>query len=216
MRAAISITALLLTACWARAEVIDRIAATVANRVITRSALDREMRVAAFLNGSAPVASAAARRAALERMIEQSLIRRELETARYPAPSAAEVAPLVDALKRARSAAPGGFERALAAASITEQDLRDEVLWQRTFLMFLEVRFRPGVQVTSADVESYFQSTVRPAALAANPGAAPNLEDYRARIEEKLTGDRVDREVDAWLKEIRGRTEIAIHEEALR
>jgi hypothetical protein len=42
------------------------------------------------------------------------------------------------------------------------------------------------------------------------------LEDYRDQIEETLTGKRVDREVDAWLKEARKRNEIVIHEDALR
>src|ERR1017187_6822016 len=82
--------ALLAVTLPARAEIIDRIAVSVGNRVIAESDLHREIRVAAFLDGVQPDFSPAGRRATAERMVEQVLIRRELEISRYPIPSAAE------------------------------------------------------------------------------------------------------------------------------
>ena len=55
-----------------------------------------------------------------------------------------------------------------------------------------------------------------PAATAAHPGQPVALEDYRDRIEETLTGQRVDRQIDTWLKEARQRTEVVFHAEAFQ
>jgi hypothetical protein len=55
---------------------------------------------------------------------------------------------------------------------------------------------------------------VEPAARVAHPGEPVALEDYRDQIESKLTGQRVDHDVDAWLQEARKRTEIVYHKEA--
>src|ERR1035441_10121619 len=74
----------------APAEIIDRIAVSVGNRVITESDLHREIRGAAFLDGVKPDFSPAGQLATAQRMVEQVLIRRELEISRYPVPSAAE------------------------------------------------------------------------------------------------------------------------------
>jgi len=57
----------------ARGEIVDRIAASVGNRVITASDLDRQLRVAAFQDGVKPDFSPARKRAAVEAMIEQQM-----------------------------------------------------------------------------------------------------------------------------------------------
>jgi hypothetical protein len=184
--------------------------------VIAESDLNREIRVAAFLNGVMADFSPAGKRAAAERMVEQKLIQRELETSRYPVPSAAEVAPVLEAFQKERFPNDEEYRRALAAYGITEQDVNGLLLWQRTLLLFIEVRFQSGVFVTGQDVRDYFDKVVQPAAEAAHPGQPIALEDYRDAIEHTLTGQRADREMDTWLKEARKRTEIVFHDEVFR
>ncbi len=198
------------------ADLLDRIAVSVGNRVITTSDIDREIRINAFLAGAKPDFAPAARRATAERMVEQTLVRRELETSRYPIPAASEIEPALDDFKRTQFAGEDEYRRALESYGITEQDVKDQLLWQRTLLMFLGVRFRSGVQVTADEIRDYYDRVVEPAAKAAHPGQVPTLENYREQIEEKLTGDRVDRDMDAWLREGRKRTEIIYHDEAFR
>jgi hypothetical protein len=207
---------LVALALMARAEIIDRIAVSVGTQVITTSDLERQIRVAAFLSGTKPDFSAAAKRAAVEGMIEQKLIRGELESSRYPAPSADETGPLLDKFKQQHFKSDEDFRKTLSEYGITEQDLRDELLWQRTMLFFVEDRFRPGVQVTDEDVREYFEKVVAPAARAAQPGTEPNLDDYRQRIIDTLTGERSNTELDRWLKEARNRTDIVYHPETLQ
>ena len=198
------------------AEILDRIAVSVGNRVITATDLDREIRVTAFLNGAKPDLSAANKRATAERMVDQKLIRHELETSRYPVPAASEVEPELDAFRKRYFTSDADYHRALGQAGITEADLKAELLWQRTLLLFIDVRFRPGVQVSDQEIQDYFDHTVAPAARAAHPGETPNLQQYRAEIEQKLTGEKVDQEVDRWLKQVRQRTEIVFHPEVFR
>jgi len=200
-------------AAVAHAEIIDRIAVSVGNSVITASDLDREVRVTALLNSMPPDFTPASKRATAERLIEQKLIRREIELSRYPTPDAATVEPVLEESRKTHFKSDDDFRRALAEYGITEQDVKDQLLWQLTLLRFIEVRFRPGVQATDQDIRDYFEKVVKPAAEAAHPGEPVMLDDYRDKIEEALTGQRADRELDSWLKETRKRTEIVFHEE---
>ena len=205
-----------LAACSLGAVIIDRIAVSVGNHVITTSDLDREIRVTAFLNGTRPDFSPAAKRATAERMVDQRLVHTELETSRYPVPAISEVLPELELFRKKNYANDEDYRRALAAGGITEDDLKGELLWQRTLLLFVDVRFRPGVQVTAQEVQDYFDKTVAPAARAAHPGQAPRLEEYRSEIEGKLTGDKVDQEIESWLQQARKRTRIVFHDEVFQ
>jgi hypothetical protein len=200
-----------------RSEIIDRIAVAVGNRVITSSEIDRQIRAVAFLNGQVPDLSAAGRRNAAQRMIEQKLIQRELETGRYASPAPEDVAPIIAQLRGGRF---GGseveFNRALAAAGLSLDDLRQEVLWQQTLLAFIESRFRPLVQVSDDEIRDYFEKVVKPTAQAADPGGAVDLEDYRDKIDETLAGPRVDQEVNRWLKEMRSRSQVTFSDEVFQ
>lgn len=212
------VAAFLLCLLWQplRAEVIDRIAISVANRVITTSDIDLHIRIAAFLNRGKPDFSQTGRRAAAERLVEQKLIRRELENNRYPSPAASEGEPLLAAFRKANYPSDVAFRDALAEAGITEQDVRDALLWQTTLLHFIDVRFRPGVQVTPEEIQDYFTKTVEPAARSAHPGQPVVLDEYRDQIEEKLIGDRVDEQMNTWLAGVRRRSDVVFHEEAFR
>ena len=93
--------------------------------------------------------------------------------------------------------------------------IRDR-LWQLTMLSFVDVRFRPSVQVTEQELRDYFEKVVKPVAQAAHPGESIQPEDYRQKMEETLTGNRADQEMDLWLRETRKRTDIVYHEEAFQ
>ena len=200
----------------ARAEIIDRIAVSVGDRIITSSDLDREIRVTAFLNGVKADFSAATKRTTAERMVEQKLVQRELESSRYPTPQADDILPALDEFKKSFYPNEGDYRRALSEYGITDQDVKGALLWQRTLLEFIEVRFRPSVQVTDQQIQDYFDKVVAPAARTAHPTAPVSLGDYRTQIEQTLTGQREDEEMDTWLRDARRRTEIVYHEEALQ
>jgi peptidyl-prolyl cis-trans isomerase SurA len=208
--------ALLTLGALAHGDIIDRIAVSVGNRVITQSDVDRALRVAAFQDGVKPDFSAARKQAAAEAMIEQKLIQNELENSRYPLPDPAELTPAIEQFRKQHFKNDQEYQMALAEYGINEQDFKEVLLWQRTLLMFVQVRFESGVQVTVQDVLDYFEKTVKPAAEVAKPGQAASLEDYRDQIEKKLIGQRADQQMDTWLKEARKRTGIIFHDEVLQ
>lgn len=206
----------LLIAPSATAEIIDRIAVSVGSSVITTSDVDREIRVTAFLNGVKPDFSAATKRTTADRMVEQKLVERELENGRYPIPQPADVLPALEDFQKRLYPGYGDYQRALTAYGITDQDVKTILLWQRTLLEFIDVRFRTSVQLTDQQIQDYFDKVVAPAARAAHPNQPVALEDYRQQIEQTLTGQREDEEMDTWLREARRRTEIIVHAEALQ
>jgi parvulin-like peptidyl-prolyl isomerase len=214
--APIRLIGLLAVAMAARGEIIDRIAASVGNKVITASDLDRALRVAAFQDGLQPDFSPERKRAAAEAMIEQKLIQTELSNSRYPLPDPAELVPAIEQFKKAHYKDDQQYRATLAEYGITEADFKELLLWQRTLLLFIQVRFETGVQLAAGDVEQYFTNTVKPAAEAAHPGQPVSLEDYRDQIERKLTGQRADQQMDIWLRDVRRRTNVVVHEEVLR
>ena len=199
-----------------RAEIIDRVAVSVGNSAIAASDLDREIRITAFLNGVTPDFSVRSKRATADRMVEQKLIQRELELGRYPEPEPAAVDSELADFRQMHFKTEAEFQRALTEAAITEKEVREELVWQLKLLRFVEVRFRPSVQISEQEIQDYFEKTVRPVAQAAHPGQAVTLDDYRDDIEETLAGQRADQELDKWLKETRQRSEIIFHDEVFQ
>jgi len=203
--------AIYLWICWAalwggaQAEILDRIAVSVGNRVITQSDVDREIRITALLNGDQPDFSSANKRATAERMVDQALVRIELEASRYLVPAPEEADAALQELRR-RFPDALAYHRALAAHGVDEDDLKARLLWQLTLVRFVGVRFRPGIQVGDEEIRNYYNEHFR--------GESVTLDDARDQIEQILIGQAANQQADEWLKEARKRTRIDSHEEA--
>ncbi len=126
------------------AAIVDRVAITVGNKVITESEIDLRIRLTAFENDEKPDLSLASRRQAAQRLIDQKLVEREMDVGRYPRATP-------EPAKQLTSSA------ALKAYGLTPDDLARDLAWQSELLTFLSLRFRPAVQVTDQDVEKYFK-----------------------------------------------------------
>jgi hypothetical protein len=197
-------------------ETIDRVAVSVGNRVITTSDIERQIRVAAFISGTKPDLSPKGRREAAGRLIDQRLIQVELEGARYPEPAPQELEAAFADFKAKFYPSPDDYHRALTASGITEDDVKEQLHWQRRWASFVGIRFRPGTGVSEREISDYFESKVAPAARAANPSGTVTLDEFRERIADKLVGDRVDEQMAEWLRKAREQTEVVFHEEAFQ
>jgi hypothetical protein len=195
-----------------RGETIDRIAVAVGNRVITTSDIDKQIRVAAFLSGTEANFSAAGKRAIADRLVEQRLIQNEIGMTHYVTANPAEIERALREFIAKYFKDDGAYPAALAKAGITDRDVREELLKQRTVNAFIEVRFHPAVQVTEEQIREYFEKTVAPAA----GSEAVTLEGVRDQIEQTLTGRQVDAEVERWMREARRRAAIVYHDEAFQ
>ena len=174
------------------AAIVDRVAITVGNKVITESEIDLRIRLTAFENNEKPDLSPASRRQAAQRLIDQKLVEREMDVGRYPRATP-------EPAKQLTSSAT------LKEYGLTPDDLARDLAWQSELLTFLSLRFRPAVQVTDQDVEKYFKAQ----------SLKGEINDVRADIEEKLTGERADKELDLWLQDQRKRTRIEYLEKDL-
>ncbi len=197
-----------------RGDIIDRIAITVSNQVITESQIEDEIRITAFLNREKADLSAPSRKTAAGRLIEQALIRREMELSRYPLPDATDAAKSLAGVKAMYPSA-ADFESALKSYGITLDDLTRRLLWQLTLLRFIDYRFRPGIQIPPSDVQAYYRQQVSEwKQKGINP--IPTLDESRDRIEEILTEKRIDQALDQWLQESRKQVPIRYLDPALQ
>lgn len=199
----------LLLACIAGAEIIDRVAVTVDKRVITESEIVRQIRITAFLNNEQPDFSASSKRATADRLVEQVLIRRELESTRYSTPAPAAT-PGYDEIKR-RFKNDAEYNQALERYVITDADVREALEWQATLLDFIEQRFRPGVQIPESEIRDYYDQHI-----SVNPGKLPDFEEAREDIEKILSARRVDNALDRWLGQARTQSRIRYTQEVFQ
>jgi parvulin-like peptidyl-prolyl isomerase len=207
--------AILFFASLVAAEVIDRIAATVDNQVITASEIDEAVRVAAFLNGEKPDLGPAVRRRMADRLIEQVLVRREMRLTRFPEASAADIAEALKQLK-ARYGGEARFQDELAADKLSEAQVASALGRQITLLRFIDLRFRPEVQVQDGEVQQYYDTVFLPQIRAKGIKPEPSFDEARAQCEQAVAARLVDKRVDAWLAEARTRARIVYDEDAFR
>jgi len=193
-------------------EIIDRIAVSVGNQVITENQIEEEVRVTAFQNRSDLSLSTAEKKKAAERLIEQSLVKREMDISRYPLPQ------LADAdvrLAEIRASFGNGYQQKLSQYGIDEAALRRHLWWQLALLRFIEYRFRPGIQLPEQDVrEAYDNQAVQWKQQGLTP--IPSFEEARPGLEQALVEQRTDQALDRWLGDTLTQVEIRFHEGAFQ
>ncbi len=195
------------------ADIIDRIAITVGNQVITESQIDEEISITAFLNRDKLDVSADARKQAASRLIEQALVKREMDLSHYPLPQPDEASAALAGIK-ATYPSQADFAAALASYGISEADLTQRLLWQFTVLRFIDYRFRPGIQIPDADVQTYYRQQVSGwEKQGIKP--IPSLEESRDQIEEILTQKRIDQALNQWLADTRKQVPVIYHDTTL-
>jgi peptidyl-prolyl cis-trans isomerase SurA len=191
------VVTLALLMAVAPAEVIDRIIATVNGDVVLESELQESIQVQRLMSRDAEVD----RGAELERLIDRSLIRQQMERSSISAPEEAEISARLAELRRdvAPQADDAAWSALLAAHGLTEADLRAHVALQLAVLRFVELRFRPSVYVSDKDVEQYYAETFVPE-MRRNSAEPPPLRNVLAQIREVIVQQRVDELLSQWLR----------------
>ena len=193
-----------LIALNAPAVIVDRIAVTAGNRVITASEVDLRLRLTAFQNGSRPDPTVATRRQAAERLIDQKLVEKEMELGRYPRLAGEDrKQPLREFADQFHQSDFPALEKSLKAAGLTLPDLEDDLARQADLVTFLGLRFRPAVQVSEADLQKRAEERKIP------------LAEFRAQLELNLANEHADADLETWLREQRKRIRIVYLDKAL-
>lgn len=212
MKAAIALSLLLSTAAICSAEVIDRIAVSLDNTVIPLSEVLQQIRITALLNGEEPSFTADSKREAAERLVNQSLIRREIAISRYVPNNTAQAEILYKAF-RGRYKSDADYNAALAKYTLTDADVRAAFAWQATFLDFVEVRFRPGITIPEEEIRTAYDEQIKGKS---SPEASLSFEEARPKLEEQIMQQRVDNALDRWLGQAMTQSRIVYRREALQ
>ena len=103
----------------------------------------------------------------------------------------------------------------MAEYGITEADLSQHLLDGLRELRFTELRFRPEVQISDADLRDYYEKLAA-GWRAGGRARIPTFEESRAQIENLLTGERTMKALDDWLKMARASNRIQYREPAFK
>lgn len=213
--ATIKVFALLIAILWlvsprAPAQVIDRIIATVNGHVILQSDWDEALCYEALLtNRELAQFTRDDRRAVLDRLVDQELLREQINSADFNHATDTEVAAQVsDARKQYPQAASDEAWRALLAQyHLTEKDLVAHVRQQIDLMRLIDARLRPTVQIDSKSIEAYYRDQFVPKLKQAGASEV-SLADVSAKIRELLTEEKVSELLVSWLQNLRSEGQV--------
>ena len=199
---------LLLAAALAclRGEIVDRIAVTVDKKVITEGQLDEELRVTALLNHERVERDREKRRAAAARLIEQTLIGKEMELSRYPLPSPQDVSAYYEEVAK-QYGGTAELGQALLRYSLRKDVLLEHLRFQLMTLRFLAYRFQPEIDVLDKEIAEAYQKKIAEWKQT-RTGTPPSLEESREAIKKGIIDERADTAFSTWLEESRKQVQI--------
>lgn len=206
---------LVLLAALAPAEMLDRVAARVGKDAITESTLRRHLRMEAFFAGTTPELGPESRRKAAERLIDQILIRRELELNRFAPPSPADVDAQIGELSKLRHEDATALSVSLQRSGFSIDDLHSEIQYQIMLLRFVDFRFSAGILVTDDEIQQAYEKEVTPEARQRNV-PVPTADEARAGIVKLLKYRKTNLALEQWLAQARQQVKIHVFEEAFR
>jgi hypothetical protein len=192
------------------AEVVDRIVATVNGHIILLSDWEDALRYQAFSSGR-PLdgMSAEDRKSALDRLIDQELLREQQRTSDAQPSSPEEVEQRVAEIRKQYPSAETelGWRALLDQYRLSEQSLRSQVAVELDLMRLVDARLRPSVTVDSKSIESYYNQELLPQ-LRQSGGQNVPLAEVTAKIKELLTQKKINQLLTAWLHDLRAGSEI--------
>jgi peptidyl-prolyl cis-trans isomerase SurA len=194
------------------AQVIDRIVATVNGHIILQSDWDEALCYEALLtNRTLAQFTDDDRRAVLDRLIDQELLREQMKSADFPHATDAEVAARVaDARKQyPQATSSDAWQALLAEYHLAEKDLFAHVRKQIDVMRLVDARLRPAVEIDSKSIEEYYRDQFVPKLKQAGASEVP-LAEVSAKIRELLTEQKVSQLLVSWLQTLRSEGQVHI------
>jgi hypothetical protein len=202
-------TALVLLVCASLyAEIVDRVVANVNNHVLLQSDWEEEMAFEGFLDLRDPNSfSKAERSAALDRLIDQELLREQLRPGQ--ALPAEQVAARVGEVRKLHSecTTDASWQSALQRYGLTRASLEKRLGDQLLLMKMVDDRLRPSVQIDQSAVEAYYRDQLLPEMTRAGNGAAP-LAEVSGKIKDLLAEKKMNELLSGWLASLRSTSQI--------
>ncbi|HVI10062.1 MAG TPA: SurA N-terminal domain-containing protein [Candidatus Binatia bacterium] len=189
----------------ASAEVIDRIVATVNGSIILQSDWDEALCLQALLNNR-PLDqfSSDERRAVLDQLIDQELLREQTSSSNFNHASDSEVATRVAEARKQypQAGSDDAWRSLLAKYHLGEKDLAEHVRREIDLMRLVDSRLRPAVQIDSKSVEAYYRDQFVPKLKETGAAEVP-LAEVSTKIRELLTEQKVSELLVSWLHTLR-------------
>ena len=195
------------------AETVDRVVAVVNGHILLLSEWDSAARREALLDRQ-PLESLtdASRRATLNRMIDQEVMRGEMENSSAPQSTPQEVAARLHEIREQYPNATDetAWNAILRRYGVTEAEMEAAVTIELNGLRLLDFRLRSSAQPDARQIERYYRDTYQPAmrAKSAQPVA---LAEVTPQIREILTQQKLNELTTAWLQELRTQADIRLN-----
>lgn len=197
------------SASWA-GDLLDRIVATVNGHIILQSDWDDALRCQAFEDGrTLDQLPTAEHKAALDRLIDQELLREQMHSSDFQHASEQEVAQRIQDIRRQYPGAttPEGWQAVLTRGGLTEGELKQHVSQQLDLMRLVDDRLRPNVTIDSKSIESYYNQQLLPQLRQSGEKEVP-LAEVTPKIKELLTQQQMNQLLVAWLQNLRSGSEI--------
>ena len=180
----------------------------VNGHVVLQSDWEQEVAFEAFANGRDPDSfTAAERKAALDRLIDQELLREQVRPSQ-PAP-AEQVAARVAEVRKLHPdcATDEGWHAKLQRYGLTQSALEKRLGDQIQLMKLVEDRLRPSIQIDQQAVETYYHDQLLPEMKKAGKGAHPLTEVF-GRIKDLLAEKKMNELLSGWLASLRSGSHI--------
>src|SRR5437660_6257243 len=198
----------ILPAC--ATDIVDRIVATVNGHIILQSDWEDEIRYEAFINGrTLTTLTPATRKASLDRLIDQELLREQIRGVDSPNADLEEVRKRVLEI---RQQYPGKqseqeWHTLLEQYGLTQGGLESRIRTEIDLTGLVDARLRPTVTVDAKSIESYYNQELLPQ-LHHSGATDVSLAEVTPKIKEVLTQEKMNQLLTAWLKDLRAGSEI--------
>ena len=200
-----------LTAPLRAGEIVDRIVANVNGHILLQSDWEEEVAFEAFVNAHPIDAlTAADRKAALDRLIDQELLREQVRPSES-APAELVSARVAEIRKSLTLSSLEEWRAALQRYGLTQSAVEKRLGNDIQLMRLVEARLRPSIQVDTRAVESYYRERLLPELERAGTKAV-SLPEVFGHIRDLLTEQKVNQMLDSWLVSLRSESRIQTSE----
>ena len=189
-------------------QIVDRVVTKVNAHVVLQSDWEQEVAFEALANGRDPDAfTTAERKAALDRLIDQELLREQVRPSQ-PAPAEQVTARLAEVRKlNPDCAADEAWHAKLQRYGLTQSALEKHLGDEIQLMSLVEDRLRPSIQIDQQAVESYYHDQLLPEMKMAGTGETP-LPEVFGRIKNLLAERKMNELLTGWLASLRSGSHI--------
>jgi hypothetical protein len=184
-------------------DVVDRVVTNINGHVVLQSDWEQEIALEALTNGRDPDSfTTVERKAALDRLIDQELLREQVRPS-VP-PPADQVAARVAEVRKLQPDCPTDetWHAKLQRYGLTQSALEKHLGEQIQLMKSVEDRLRPSIQIDQHAVESYYHDQLLPEMRKAGSHTAPLTEVF-GHIKDLLAEKKMNELLTGWLANLR-------------